>query len=311
MPSNRNEDIEATRSRILKEVLETTNKPRFCYMGYAPPLCIGDDSTSTNVRRRTTEPEKTMLVAYPKKGNGPDALFSSPRPLCIGDTYVDEWKRRLKKSSSDVKSTDDRPRFRPAGACTFTPIEYIEQKTDICDAKALYAKHKGKEPIKNFVASAPGGLFTPVYEYIGTDYYAERKFRSAEEAALKKKMGDVPPFKCAKGFSKLFSDYGKPSTAPLPPPAQVEVSKPQTRAVSTSDSGRQPFRPAGGKLESQYPEYMTNQPLEKRPVRQRSSDRENARPAWRAAPVPVWSCPTGSIALRSSNLKTEFPHVFN
>lgn len=269
----------SNRETLVSDVLAVTNKPRFCYMGYAPPLCIGDE-----FNKRAAQPatyNKAILVPFPKKGNGPDALFSSPTPLCIGDPL---------NSVSTKKTADhgDRPpHFKPAGR---TPdnshkIPYIghpETRT-VIPAREL----KEREIIKGFVVNTSNKLFTPVHEYMTSDFDAGRKQLAAERKVTKEKWGDAPPFRLGGRISVKHPEEFLP------------VDKPEKEIEQRIESNdKPPFKPGGGRMPQEYPQHLPD-PL---PVAVRRVVPETSKPSWRATSVPLVTSPHPSIVFNKINI---------
>jgi hypothetical protein len=270
----------SNRETLVSDVLSVTNKPRFCYMGYAPPLCIGDEFDKRAAQPATDQGNKAILVPFPKKGSGPDALFSSPTPLCIGDPL---------NSVSSKKTTDqgDRPRFKPAGR---TPdnshkIPYMgnpETRT-VIPAREL----KERETLKGFVVNTSNKLFTPVQEYMTSDFDAERKQLAAERKVTKEKWGDVPPFRLGGRIPVKHPEECLPVDKPM---------KEIDQRIESND--KPPFKSGGGRVPQEYPEHLPD-PL---PVAVRRAVSETSKPSWRVTSVPLVTSPQPSIVFNKINI---------
>jgi hypothetical protein len=78
-PAMTRKTIEELRKRIESEIREKSNKPRFCYMGYTPPLCIGDSMLKVEGPKEPPAHKEAMKVPYPKQGS----FFFSLRSLSV------------------------------------------------------------------------------------------------------------------------------------------------------------------------------------------------------------------------------------
>ena len=213
--------ISESRELVWKEILATTNRPRFCYMGYAPPLCIGDEYVKP--RQKTPQdgaPFKPLLVS------APSCLFSTPQPLCVGDLYVDGWRRGGRKMGKDVEG---RPSFKPAGFVRSPPGIVMSSVVELPPPSSSTPLKKPCEPIRGFLVPISCGLFHPLAQHM-PDPPRER---------LRSK-NDAPPFRVSYGSSKLFGDgQGSVTTQAVP---NVPVLKEES---APTPDGRPPFKPAG------------------------------------------------------------------
>jgi hypothetical protein len=91
--------IEELRTRIESEIREKSNKPRFCYMGYTPPLCIGDSMLKAEGPKEPPAHKEAMKVPYPKQGS----LFSTSQPLCVGDFFPGSYIVRKPADNGESK----------------------------------------------------------------------------------------------------------------------------------------------------------------------------------------------------------------
>ena len=157
------------RTLIYEEVLKNTNKPRFCYLGYAPPLCIGDEYTKKKFKKESLG--KPMLVSCPS------ALFS---------TYP-----ALSGSSTPTPFTpkDDRPCFRPAGKPVFDPVGYLPYSSAV--------KRRTSAPSGGFHVSTANALFHPKIEYMSPK----------SNLRLAAKKTDLDPFRVSYGSRSSFGHY--------------------------------------------------------------------------------------------------------
>ncbi|KAF4665258.1 GTP-binding protein 10 [Perkinsus chesapeaki] len=340
------ESLDEKRARIYEDTLAETNKPRFGYFGYAPPLCIGEDNAfKTTKRKPKTDEElpnfgRNALTNPPKKGSGVDALFSFPEPLCNGDLYVDPG-RRLGRDKG--KSVDPEAQFKPAGAVKVPPsaYEYVEQQTGIeggyigieggyigidggrSDPKALYEKYKDYTYPRNFVTSpakvggggvlTPGVLFTPVAEHVSDDYDAMRKMKFEEMKRNREKLGEQMPFRVgacndtSKTFQKNSELYHCEQPYGIPRP----LSKPNVARAQHE----MPFRPTNPSKKghqstmSPFPEHVPERPVEAR--RRPKSEEETGPPPWKPNSTSRMPAnPMPSVVMNTRNLKASFPSAF-
>ena len=233
--------VEESREEVLNEVLAKTNKPRFCYMGYAPPLCIGDDFDKPTRNASLSKASKPgVAVPFPKKGKGPDALFSSSTPLCIGDTFPGSGIH--KKSSNENTKVAFKPTGR-APAHLLGKLEYISVAESI---QPLPVKKREVNEKKAFVppAAKAGGLFQPVFEFIPAPTEISK--------TVPKLSNEKLPFRVPTGSS------------PIPPLARSEESTPEPHLPESNPVHKGPlendkaaFRPGGGHVAHPHVEYMS------------------------------------------------------
>ena len=278
-PANKSE----ARSKIQKELLESTNKPRFCFMGYAPPLCIGDDYEKPKASRTDTKP---LLVPGPKTGTNPSSLFSFP-PY-VGDAY-----NSTKQKS--VNPVSDRPKFKPPGRTPDpTKIEYI---SPFIETKTVARKSAEEdfETKKFLTTSASSPLFYPVIEYIGDVFNGAKKQAAEERIADKEKFKDAVPFKSGYGQTRLFGDFVDRTND-----AVVVSSVELKRQVDAKNEVRNliAFRPPGGPCPTAaYPEYIPCPPMEPK------KKGKSLKPSWKSTCVPLLTSPCTSIVMKTCNLK--------
>ena len=271
------DSLSVLRDSIKSEILSNTNKPRFCYMGFAPPLCIGDDFDKPS---STSSPIKStpMRVSYPKKGTGPDSCFSLSTPLCVGDLYVDKWKiDKRNPSGTDRRNLGI---FKPAGGPSDVPI-----LTYIPSPPPQGTRVKNRTVEKFFLVSTVkgGGLFSPQFEYMSS--VVSRAKKSEDRAP-------GPPFRSTGVGREFFADY---QTVVEKKPLTI-VDKEQGAKTSEVNSKTNPFKPAGKSgISFVFPGYIS--PVSK------SIERAKANgPSWRCASMPLLSSPTSSIAMNPLNL---------
>uniref|UniRef100_A0A0G4GTY5 Cilia-and flagella-associated protein 96 n=1 Tax=Chromera velia CCMP2878 TaxID=1169474 RepID=A0A0G4GTY5_9ALVE len=188
------------RAEVLKESFAAAGEARHGFIGYMPPLAVADNSLEpiTNVRKGDDAGwmPKNFVTGQAKKGNGPDSYLMYIPPLAPGSPFVDTHKIRLRETKGAPVDPDRN--FKPPGtvktSTNKTGYVYMEMSPDPVDPKDLYAKHKDRAPLKNFV-TAPArrggkGVFAPdIYfekpsEYLHSDYEAEKKLRCAGDGGL-------------------------------------------------------------------------------------------------------------------------------
>lgn len=230
---------ELLREQISEDVLKNTNKPRFCYMGYAPPLCIGDEFEK-NLSPKTHSSSAPLLVS------APCALFARSSHLCVGDPYI--------HAIAVSKPVPDRPVFKPAGCTHIDPTvsEYIPPIIPVF-------KTPPKRKYTGFYVPRSNSLFHPKIEYMSPNSVNLIKtklqttpFRSgssggmfstipassplfAKVAAVHKSNDSQPPFR-PPGKAVLnnpFPSYipDPPNSVPKPPSA---IDRPAWKASSVS-----------------------------------------------------------------------------
>ena len=271
----------SSRETIQSEILSITNKPRFCFMGYAPPLCIGDDFDKPSTKSQTSTHPTPLRVPYPKRGTGPDACFSSSQPLCIGDVYVDKWKIQERKRGRSLGV------FKPSGKSRDVPIiPYVS------NPEVEHTKHGMSGKIFILPSNHTGQLFTPKIEYMSSIL--------VDSSAETKPHLNGPPFKSSGLGSRLFEEYGtKNQLESLP-----IVTEKKDVKVSTSSHATTPFKPPGkANINSSFPGYISPACADNRTKSVRSP---STMAAWRCASVPLLSSPFSSIAMNPMNL---FRHV--
>jgi hypothetical protein len=264
-----------SRETVLSEVLVNTNKPRFCYLGYAPPLCIGDDYDKPAVKPNPAIPDDKPAIRVPGKKTGSESLFATISPLCIGDPYIDRWK------NFKDQQTDERPKFRPPGKSPDPPIiPYISHGTGVADR--IKKKHT---IVRGFLVPTTSGLFHKPLDC---------KKIAVSSAPVKARLTDSgkPPFRFSYGCSRSFDEYAgnvndEKNFAPIPNERKEEH-------VSLNA-----FRPAGiAGIRTPFPEYLPQSPL---PIEKASVDSD--KPCWKPASVALLSSPTSSIAMNMTNLQ--------
>jgi hypothetical protein len=262
------------RDSIQNEILSNTNKPRFCYMGYAPPLCIGDDFDKPSSNPNKVHPVP-IRVSYPKRGTGPDACFSPSSALCIGDVYVDKWKSDARRRGRSLSV------FKPSGKSPDVQI-------------IPYIPNPIRDPTRTgtsgkcFIVPSHGGLFTPKVEYMSSLENNSKKGTNINHPG--------PPFKSSGKGTRLFEEYS-PEKPVLEPIAAFPLDKMGSQKLQSNST---PFKPPGkAVLHSPFPGYNSPSTVD---LKSRSHATPNTAAAWRCVSVPLLSSPTTSIAMNPTNL---------
>jgi len=280
MPTKRRPDRDA----IVAEVLQNTNKPRFCYLGYAPPLCIGDDFGKS---ARGTNPSSDKPPAMKIPGTRTYSLFSMQSSLCIGDPFIDKEKsnRRVDNVSSD------RPRFKPPGKSPDVPII-----PHIPTPQALDPPNKSNTiGPRNILVTNGGGFFH--------HYSDEPKIVKEEATQPAPVVFEKPPFRVSCGnHGGLFGPLIERPVEDRPVEERpVDGKHNVKKSHSPSDTGIPAFKPAGiSGIKTPYPEYL---PQSAAVVdRDRNRTVSGASPSWKMTCVPLLSSPTSSVAMNMINL---------
>ena len=224
------------REHVKSELLKTTNQARFCYLGYAPPLCIGDPYNKAPVLKESENPtskKPPMAVPHPKHGE----IFSYPQPLCVGDLYPGSLIVRIQNKEKEKKDP-----FRPVGVAPRNLLGRIEYVSS--PETSAVGKRKESTFRKPFIPLGvrKGDSFTPNFEYIST--VTDEKSRQE----IAQKPDPRGPFKVS------------PGSASIPPfvSISVQISPSVPKQVSGEEKRNVvPFKPGGGHVAPQYPEYMS------------------------------------------------------
>lgn len=272
---SRDEVREATQ----KELLQKTNKPRFCYMGYAPPLCIGDqyDIAKTKLNNRLG----FMSVPFPKKGRNPDSFFSTSIPLCVGDIFPGSSPTR--KKHDEVSKIP----FRPIGHADEALLGRIVYVGNPELAIMKRQKLDQKKTIPAFIppGSSTGKLFQECFQYIPANFSKSHDTDKTKQSIT----GSRPAFRVPTRSSSLpvlssTHDFWNHHRTTSP-------SESRGKRVAV-ESSKPPFRPGGSKcLESRYPEYV--HPMEDEVVNLRKNNK--MRIAWKIGSPNLVTSPNPSI----------------
>lgn len=255
------------RDQVLAEIHEKSNKPRFCFMGYAPPLCIGDDSQRRHPSQPSVNPKEPLKVPFPAKG----ALFSSSQPLCIGDLYPGSCITR-KPAAAFKKET-----FRPTGSIPSHLLGRIEY---VGDPESKVSRSTSSDAVKApFVPLGvrKGNLFTSQYEYMSPAITKE------SDHVATKSDSQRPAFKIPSGSASI------PDIPRAPAPAPPNVDETPRRKIESEQ--RTPFRPGGGHVHISYPEYMSGANIETKSVTENSE----TRASWKSGSPDLVTSPIPSI----------------
>ena len=281
---------EEERACILKEAMSNSNKPRFCYMGYAPPLCIGDEYDKPkrifSGVKKDLHP-RSMLVSFPKKGNGPESLFSFQNSLCVGDPY-----RNLVRSEKGQHATKDGMQFRPSGKppdSLLGKLEYIGDPEPKNFRKATKNELKVQPP--PFIASfgRSNKLFQSTVEYFSNLAVVEAKSNTTQHQGESPR----PPF-------RVGGCFVPPPCLSLHDTTKREQEPVETVAKKSTEDKRPAFRPAGGRTNFEALVSTSCSPTTDEKPTVGSSDN---RPGWKAGGSALLSSPHPSIAFNLNNLK--------
>lgn len=317
----RHANAEERRAKIVNETLKETNKPRYGYFGFAPPLCIGDNTGYAKVERKVinedAEPVRNICATVPKKGGGPDTLFSFTTPLCVGDPYLDQHRVQGRRKQTQV---DPEASFRPPGQIKHPalPFEYVEECTQAKDPKKIYAKYKDRTPVKNFVTNptkkggggvlTPGVLFTDFPEHVPCPYDAAKDQKYAEMKQHHTKTQETP-FRSMYVGSEAFQKSSELYHCDVPYGVPKEMPK-----VTTPAAHDVPFRPPNpskqGHNATMYPFPEWQKDPVHQAVRQKRVEDPDAPPAWRPPKTKQPSNPSPSVVMNYKNLKAAHPASF-
>lgn len=267
-----------SREEILKESLASSIKPRFCYMGYAPPLCIGDEYRKSISGQNGQENPRPILVGSPKKGKGPDSFFSFESSLCLGDPYTDSLSR-----IQEVKSSGG---FKPSGRAPDSllgKLEYIGSPA-LSPCVSVSKKKARDRTRRAFICSASSTslLFQPRIEY----------FSSLETEGARKRSESSIPFKVGRFISPSeASEYLSPG--PSDDPKRVHKKDRSTKSF--------PFIPGGGRVPLKHPVHMSES-IDGDNSKRREPQQQ-VKPRWIPGSVALVSSPHPSIEFNSINLK--------
>ena len=270
---SRDEAHDATQEELLKK----TNKPRFCYLGYAPPLCIGDQYDS--VKSKLSGRAGFMSVPYPKKGRNPDSFFSTYVPLCVGDIFPGSLPARKNADATKIP-------FRPTGRAVDSLLGRFEY---VGNPEPVLTKRQPGDQCASKPAFIPpsrctGKLFHETFEYMPNHSSECHETNNAKHSMT----GTRPPFRVPTrstslpGLALVHDDRTAGTPAPYESSgkrASVEMNKP-------------PFRPGGSKcLQSRYPEYVS--PQENEVVKERRN--EKTQSPWKIGSPNLNTSPNPSI----------------
>ena len=222
------------RDRVRSDVLQNTNKPRFCFMGYAPPLCVGDEYRAPpQAKEARISSKPPVVVPFPKRGS----VFSKPQPLCIGDLYPGSLVTRKVRDSAKEP-------FKSGGHLDFLGrLEYM------ADPEVYAVRKNTADKAKKAAAFVPlgvckGRLFHEHIEYLPASGGTGKTEPQAKDQDTR------APFKLAAGSASIPALPYKDIPSVLSTPNELkETTKPT-----------QPFKPAGGRLTYTYPEYIPSPP---------------------------------------------------
>lgn len=266
------------------------------------------------------EPIRNIVTCPPKKGAGPDTLFTVETPLCIGDPYVEDAVRNRRQK---VVMVDPEACFKPPGfvktSINKLGYEYEPHGTGIRDPKELYAKYKDVTLPRNFT-TAPlrkggGGVLTPGVlfgfgeenrfpEHMPDDYDAARKLRTKELEHHKAKLQEAP-FKGNSYGNNTFDSvidayhYDQPYGIPREPKVFNVVVASHEQAFRPSNPSKKGFNAT---LEP-FPEHIPDPVPE--PARRKPKDDTEQPPAWRAGAPRECPHPQPSVVTNLRNLRAE------
>jgi hypothetical protein len=260
----------ATPDSITASLLAETNKPRFCYFGYAPPVCIGDNYDKDSSRKNSIHVTKRNILCGAVVGP-----FSTPSSLYVGDKFQDKWKmRRITPHASEP----------PAGPSVYKPLGgvapaspypvHMRDTADFPDPKSKVQKIREERahPQPPFIpVDTNARTFNDSYSYMYP--FGEQPRGRTPKPNMDPRT--TPSFRVNYGRVEPFNPY---------PPA---MSRESTK-VSEKNSSCPPFRPCGAAPTGRFDGYMS-------PVEVRVKKAVTTGPAWRSSPVPVTSSPIPSI----------------
>lgn len=272
---SRDEVREATQ----KELLQRTNKPRFCYMGYAPPLCIGDqyEAAKTKLKNRLG----FMSVPFPKKGRNPDSFFSTSVPLCVGDIFTGSFPTR--KKYEEVSKIPFRPIGR-ADDALLGRIVYVGNPELVIMKREKLDQNK---TVGAFIppSSSTGKLFQECFQYIPSNSSKTHDTDRTKQTITSSRPAFRVPTRSS-SLPVLSSTHDFQNHHRTPSPSE---SRGKRVAVETS---KPPFRPGGAKrLEPRYPEYVP--PMEEEVVNLIKDNK--TRIAWKIGSPNLVTSPNPSI----------------
>jgi hypothetical protein len=248
-------------------------------MGYAPPLCIGDqyDTAKTKLSNRLG----FMSVPFPKKGRNPDSFFSNSVPLCVGDLFPGSFPIRKKY---DVVSKIP---FRPIGRADdalLGRLVYVGNPESVI-MKRKQSDHNKTVPAFIPPSSSTGKLFQDCFQYMPANSSKSHKTDRTKHAITSSRPAFRVPTRSS-SLPVLFSTHDFRNHHRTPSPSE---SRGKGVAV---ESSKPPFRPGGAKcLEPRYPEYVP--PMEDEVVNLRKEYK--MRIAWKIGSPSLVTSPNPSI----------------
>eukprot|EP00742_Colponemidia_sp_Colp-10_P003249 GILJ01003459.1.p1 GENE.GILJ01003459.1~~GILJ01003459.1.p1 ORF type:complete len:325 (-),score=44.26 GILJ01003459.1:273-1247(-) len=314
---------EETRKKILEESLKEGTRSRFGYFSFAPPLCIADDSVDKKTPKR--DMEKPIVLNFkanpPKQGMGPDAFFSLPASLAVGDKYEDPSRKERRYQLEKNKLIKSDAPFRPSG-CTKEPPSKFEYIPVGPAARSKPPRlDDGSVPTgpRNFVTSpskrggngvlTPGVLFSPYPEHLAEPYGVTKQLTSKDSKVAREKMPDQP-FKGMSHGGKPFSEDKEIYHLDANGVRQARPASSPNRATH-HDRPFYPSNPPRKGLQStlnKFPEYIPQGASSR--ARNASAAAGKDLAAWRPNHGGNLSKPDPSVACSLRNLKQDKPAAF-
>lgn len=222
-----------------------------------------------------------ILCRGNREGSNPDALFSAPSSLYVGDTFQDEYTAKKKFYRSEL--TQEMPRvFRQgAGPTPHNPWPQHMPETSPPEDPKMHVKilrEKWESAPKPYLPlNTSCNLFEKKIEYFDPRPRVNGRKQRPESAH---------PFKVNYGIDECFWKY----------PAAMGTVVRKDPAVK-SDPDKAIFKPPGwAKLQGDtFSGYMS--PLSRK--RSSTSSPLPDRPPWRSSPVPLTTSPIMSILVRN------------